>query len=465
MHARTRLPSLRRLALAALTLLLALAAGHTAFTGASMTDVTRSGAALSAGTLQLTVANAGQPLLSASGLAPGRSASGSATLSSTGDMPATAVLHATGIADTPASPALSSVLAATVADRASGTQLWSGTLASLANGASLGTLQPGAARTFDVTLAWPSGSRDPGLQGASTSFRLTWRAEAGFTASAANPQTVTAAADFVAPSASAATIQKSQGGVPGFVRPGGGYRVYANAADSGNPASGIASTTADASALTSGARAAALAAGSFTIGGHAYNRATTALTADAGLASGPATLGFAFADAAGNSATQQVSGATVDGTAPQALDVQAANGGSQAGVVEAGDSLTYVYSEPIDPISLIAGWDGTATAVTATVANLPVADAVTVSVGGAAVPLGTVTLNSKYVSATATFNATLRVEGSDVVLVLGTMTAGKTRVGTTATMSWTPATGAFDRAGNAALATAASESGTFDKDF
>jgi hypothetical protein len=32
-------------------------------------------------------------------------------------------------------------------------------------------------------------------------------------------------------------------------------------------------------------------------------------------------------------------------------------------------------------------------------------------------------------------------------------------------MSWTPATGAFDRAGNPASATAATESGAFDKDF
>ena len=63
---------------------------------------------------------------------------------------------------------------------------------------------------------------------------------------------VTAKADWSAPVAGSFAIAKSTGGVPGFIRQGGSYAVYANVADAGNPASGASSVTADVSALTGG---------------------------------------------------------------------------------------------------------------------------------------------------------------------------------------------------------------------
>jgi hypothetical protein len=292
------------------------------------------------------------------------------------------------------------------------------------------------------------------------------RSGATFTSSATNPQTAGAVADFLPPSASAAVVQKTLGGVPGYVKPGGSYKLYANVADNGSPPSGVAGATADLSALTSAATTTALPAAASTIAGVTYNHATATLTAGSALANGSVGFSLALADANGNAATQSFpAGVVVDGTPPQASDVQAANGGAQAGVLEAGDTLTLTYSEPIDPISIVAAWDGSSLAVTADVANGATADTLSVSRSGTALPLGSVALGTKYVTADTHFNATLSASGATVTLTLGSMISGHVRTGTPATMAWTPATTTFDRAGNATLPTAATESGAVDKDF
>lgn len=172
---RLRVGSTRTL-LAVAVLALALAAAATSFSGASLTAHSSAAAALSAGTLRLTNATDGQPLLSGSPLGPGASVSGSTTLTNAGDVRATLRLTAASLADAPPSSGLASALRATVLDHASGTTLWSGTLAALAGGADLGTLAAGARRTVDIALAWPADAKSPSLQGASTSFRLTWEA-------------------------------------------------------------------------------------------------------------------------------------------------------------------------------------------------------------------------------------------------------------------------------------------------
>ena len=48
---------------------------------------------------------------------------------------------------------------------------------------------------------------------------------------------------------------------------------------------------------------------------------------------------------------------TVDNVAPIAVDIQAVNGGT-ANTMDAGDALTFTYSEPMLPASLLSGWDG-----------------------------------------------------------------------------------------------------------
>jgi hypothetical protein len=176
-------------------------------------------------------------------------------------------------------------------------------------------------------------------------------------------------------------------------------------------------------------------------------------------------------DRAGNQTIANFPGTiTIDNTAPHATDVQAANGGA-AGRLDANDTLTFTYSEPIAPASIDAGWDGTAKAVTVTVAENGAADTLEVYDGATRVALTSPTqplqLNADWVSATTSYPATMTRTGSTVKLTFGTPATDNswTGVSTPAAMTWTPSTAATDLAGNPATATAATESGASDVDF
>ena len=282
-----------------------------------------------------------------------------------------------------------------------------------------------------------------------------------------------AATDWVAPTASASVIGKSQGGVPGFVKQGGTYMVYANAGDTGAPASGVSSVTANASAITTGQGAAALSAGSFAIGGVAYGYRSATLTANASLPAGTYTYSLTSKDVAANSGTQAGYTVTVDNSAPTAADVQAANkAGGTAGRPELGDTVTFTLSEPIDPNSILPNWTGAATGVVVRITNAS-GDPLTVynAANTTQLPLGSVNLGrNDYVSSSATFGAsgtasTMVQSGNSVTITLGTASSGPTTAATTGTMTWTPSASAYDRAANAAATTARTETGAADREF
>lgn len=290
---------------------------------------------------------------------------------------------------------------------------------------------------------------------------------------ASNGNELVAAADWVAPSASASVIGKSQGGVPGFIRQGGTYLVYANLSDSGAPASGIASVTANASAITTSQTAAALSAGSFPIGGVTYSHRSGTLTANASLAAGTYSYSLTSKDLANNSRTQSGYTVVVDNTAPTATDVQTTNKtAGTAGRPELGDTVVFTFSEPIDPTSILANWDGAATGVVVRMTNAA-GDPLTVynAANTTQLPLGSVNLGrNDYVTANATFGAsgtasTMALSGNAITVTLGTASAGPSTASTTGTMTWTPSASAYDRAGNAAATTARTETGSADKEF
>lgn len=282
-----------------------------------------------------------------------------------------------------------------------------------------------------------------------------------------------AAADWVAPSASASVIGKSQGGTPGYIRQGGTYMVYANVADSGAPASGISSVTANASTITTGQSAAALGSGSFSIGGVTYSHRSGTLTANGTLAAGTYNYSLASKDLANNSRTQSGYSVIVDNTAPTAADVQTANkAGGTAGRAEIGDSVTYTFSEPIDPHSILASWNGGATSVVVRLTNAT-GDPLTVynAANTTQLPLGSINLGrNDYISASVTFGAggtasTMVQSGSSITITLGTASGATTTAASTGTMSWTPSASAYDRAGNAETTTARTETGSADREF
>jgi len=282
-----------------------------------------------------------------------------------------------------------------------------------------------------------------------------------------------AVADWAAPTASTTTIGKSQGGVPGFVKQGGTYFVYANVADSGAPASGVSSVTANASTIATAQTAAPLSAGSFAAGGTAYSYRSAQLTANASLAAATYSYSLTSKDATGNTRTQSGYTVVVDNTAPTASDVQTASkSGGTAGRPEQGDSIAYTFSEPIDAHSILANWNGEATGAVVRIAN-GTGDPLTVynAANTTQLPLGSVNLGrNDYVASSATFGAsgtasTMVQSGNTITVTLGTASSGPSSGTATGTMTWTPSASAYDRAANAETTTARTETGSADREF
>jgi hypothetical protein len=311
------------------------------------------------------------------------------------------------------------------------------------------------------------------LAAAGVAHRGVWGSFSAASADAGN--SITAATDFRAPTASASAIGKTAGGIVGTIKKGGTYFVYANVSDTGNPAGGVSKVTANVSSITSGSTAVTLSSGSFSAGGVSYNYRSSSLTAGSSLAAGTYSYSLTPTDVAGNSATQSGFTVSVVNTAPSGSDVQATNSGTTAGLAEKGDKVTFTFSKAIDPNSVLAGWSGAATNVVVRLNNGSESSNDTVTIFNAAntaqLPLGSVNLGrSDYTSAGITFGATgtassMTMSGSTVTITLGTESAAATTAGATGTMTWTPSATATDGAGNAVSTTAVTESGTADKEF
>ena len=299
---------------------------------------------------------------------------------------------------------------------------------------------------------------------------------AAFVTSSSNPSNALSAhSDWSVPVASASAIARTTAGATGSIRAGASYYVYASISDTGNPASGVASVTANVSALTNSGSNVVLTAGSYTVGATTYNYRSAAQTARSSLSAGSYAYTLTLADAASNSATQSGFSVTVDATAPSAADVQSANvAGGTVGKPEAGDQIILTFSEPIDPVSILAGWTGAATSVVVRITDGGAGnDTLTArnAANSAQLPLGSVNLaRTDFVTATRDFGAsgtaaTMAQAGNAITLTLGTPSGTTGTAAGTAAMIWTPVATATDVAGNAATTTARTETGTSDRDF
>jgi Bacterial Ig-like domain len=194
---------------------------------------------------------------------------------------------------------------------------------------------------------------------------------------------------------------------------------------------------------------------------------TTWSTTASTLGPGTYTAVATQTDTAGNTGTSNANTFTVDTTAPTATSVSAENkAGGTAGKIEAGDTLTYTYSEAMAPASLLTGWSGASTAVHIKFTNGGNDTITVLTTANAAINLGSVATNGDYVSATVTFNATMAMssDGTTVVVTLGTPSSVNASASPGRNMSWTPSASAKDLAGNAASTTAYSETSS-DVDF
>jgi hypothetical protein len=320
-------------------------------------------------------------------------------------------------------------------------------------------IQNAGTATFSVTI--PAGTS----LGAHTVYgvgSLGTQASAGITV-----------ADNVAPTVSAAVINKSTGDTPGFIKRSQAYFVYANVTDAA-PSSGISTVTANVTNITAGTTAAAMTTtgGPWTVGGVSYNYRSASLTSGGALTAGAKTFTITATDVSANSVTQGGFSVTVDLTAPTGSDVQTANtSGGTVGKAEAGDTIVFTYSEPIDPNSILAAWDGTSTNVTVRLNNGPgvTNDTITIfnSANSSQLPLGSINVGAAdYTTANRTFTtSTMVMSGNTITITLGTASGAVTTSTTPGNMAWTPSATATDRAANACATTVTNESGASNLEF
>jgi hypothetical protein len=308
-----------------------------------------------------------------------------------------------------------------------------------------------------------------------------------FSSATSNAASFSSYPDWTAPTVTASTIGKTTGGTPaggkpGGVKTGGTFRAYANATDSGNPAAGVGSVTADLTSVN-GQSAVALTTtgGPWTVDGTTYSYRSAQLT----VSGSPNNYNYPvsasdLASPANTTAPAPTFPVTIDNTAPSASDVQitdVAGAGGTVGRAELGDLITLTFSEQIDPYGVIpsTSWNGTtATNVVVRLNNGGGAnDTVTIWNAGntAQTNLGSINLGGKnYSTANITFGATgtpstMVQSGSTITITLGTQSAAATTASANTTMTWTPSTAAFDIAGNAMSATARTETGAADLEF
>jgi hypothetical protein len=309
---------------------------------------------------------------------------------------------------------------------------------------------------------------------------------ASFTSTTSAANSLTAAADWTAPSVSGTVVAKATGGyLAGSIKPNGTYYVYANVADSGNPASGISTVKTDESAITSGQTNVSLTAGSYSVNGVSYNYRTALQTAS-NPPLGTRNYTITSTDALSYSRLQTGYAVTIDNGAPTATDIQTTNhAGGTVGRAEIGDTIVYTFSEQIDPESILAGWTGTSTNVVVyledggcTLILCSDDDVVVYNGGSQLTTLGTIDLKDPgytgggilgsqpptIFGATGT-PSTMVQSGSTITITLGTRSGSGADIGGTTTTVWDSAATPYDAAGNAATGNNPSESGGGDREF
>jgi hypothetical protein len=312
---------------------------------------------------------------------------------------------------------------------------------------------------------------------------------AAFTSTTSAANTVATAADWTAPSVSSTVIAKQTGYLAGSIKQGGTYYVYANVADSGNPPSGISTVTTDESAITSGQTSVGLTSGSYNVNGVTYNYRTALQTAGNPL-SGTKSYTLTSTDARAYSRLQTGYTVTIDNAAPTATNVSTGNAsGGNHGYAEIGDTITFTFSEQIDPQSILAGWTGASTNVVVELIDggctlvLCAADSFKIynAAYSALLPFGTVDLGiggyygcagigvlcgKTPTSFGATGTASTMVQSTTTITItLGTQSGGNGNVndvGSNSDMDWSPSTTPYDAAGNTASSTSFTET---DNDF
>ena len=280
-----------------------------------------------------------------------------------------------------------------------------------------------------------------------------------------------AAADWEAPHVTRTVIAKTVGYLTGKIRQGGQFDVYAQIDDGGNPGAGVGAVTANVSSISNGGGAVVMTAGAYSAGGVLYNFRSAALAVTNPLAPGTRTYSITMTDVAPTPNSQTQGGFTVivDNTRPTPVDMTSANkAGGTMGLAEQGDSITYTFSEPMDPESLVPGWDGgSPTTVQVRIRNRGNNDQLLIRTNaGVLLDFGPVVLQQNYAQGSRNFsNSPITMLGNQVTIVLGVVSGAARLVTIASPTTWTGDNGAYDAAGNACSTATITGSGSPRIDF
>jgi hypothetical protein len=168
-----------------------------------------------------------------------------------------------------------------------------------------------------------------------------------------------------------------------------------------------------------------------------------------------------------NRTSEATSTYTVDAKRPEPGGVRTANvAGGTVGTIDAGDSLTLTYSEPIDPASILSRFDGSPIAVRAEITQQSgnSADVLRVVDTATALPIGSVSLGARgYLqSSPQSVNASMSYSATDGLRI--TFTASATRNGQSqpilrSALSWSSDDQVTDPHGNRVVVATISEPG------
>jgi len=338
-------------------------------------------------------------------------------------------------------------------------------VSALTSGASSVALSPCVASCTigSTTYSWTSApmQADAGLAEGTKSFSVWGTDNASNTGS---PTAFSVTADNTNPTASAAVVVASATSGVGYVRQGGTYVVYASASDAGNPASGIATVTADVSAVNAGVTALSLpkCTSSCSVGGVTYGYKSAVTAAGSPLAEGAFSVPVTATDKAGGTGSFTASGA-VDNTAPTVSAATVLTSGSTtAGFVKSGGTYV-VYANAPDGGAPASGISTVKTDVSALTAGQT---ALTLSACTSSCTVGGITYGYKSSSKTAgtlsassigfTVTATDKASGSStssfsvaVDNTAPTVTAVAVATTTTGVPGWLRKSGAYNVYANA----------------
>jgi hypothetical protein len=178
-------------------------------------------------------------------------------------------------------------------------------------------------------------------------------------------------------------------------------------------------------------------------------------------------------DTLGNETTSALTTLIVDNTHPSATAIDSASDGATDGRIDAGDAITFTWSEPMAPASIMSGWTGAGQAVRVLVDNNSGNDEILVYDAAGATRLELTSnyglrLNADYVSGDVWLNGTMTMSGNSVTVTIGSVISGgaslRSNVTGTPEMQWNSSDNATDLAGNTAQGNQVTEP-LNDRDF